>query len=171
MKRYAKNVISQAKKQGDPFDYKRHAALTISSWFCMPEQKMEKFEILSRASCFLVNAKDPENFGRRHHLVTVGHTVAPWRWPNYYPEGWLLDVNEKHTYYTMELRRDDGIFLTQIDLIPRSYHHLTKDICVLHVNNESHVDKIAAFFSVHGETLLPPDIMLSDYQVIFNQII
>jgi len=42
-------------------------------------------------------------------------------------------VNEKHTVHTVEVRYDDGIFMIQLDLYPKVYHHPTKDLCVLHL--------------------------------------
>ena len=67
-------------------------------------------------------------------MVTSSHVVAPWLWPKYYSEEWLKCVNEKHTYYTLELRHDDGTFLVQEELLPRSFHHASKDLAVLHLN-------------------------------------
>ena len=42
-------------------------------------------------------------------------------------------MNEKHTVHTVEVRYDDGIFMIQLDLYPKVYHHPTKDLCVLHL--------------------------------------
>jgi len=39
---------------------KRRVALSFSSWFCIPDQGMNDFEILSRASAFIVKAR-PNN--------------------------------------------------------------------------------------------------------------
>jgi hypothetical protein len=66
----------------------------------------------------------------------VSHAVAPWRWPKYYSNDWLSYVNEKHTHYCVELRQEDGSFLTQSELIPRSYHHPTRDLAILHLAEE-----------------------------------
>ena len=35
----------------------RKLALSVSSWFCVPEQGMKEFEVLSRASAFLVKSR------------------------------------------------------------------------------------------------------------------
>ena len=36
---------------------RRHFALSISTWFCAPEQGMKEFEILNRSSAFLVKSR------------------------------------------------------------------------------------------------------------------
>ena len=111
---------------------------------------MKDFEILNRASGFLVRSlggggvAGVSNGFAPHpapkvHLLTASHVVAPWRWPKYYPEEWLQHVNEKHTAYTAEKRHDDGVFATQCDLKPISYHHDTRDLAVLHFENEDEV--------------------------------
>lgn len=109
---------------------------------------MRDFEILNRASAFLVrsNLKHSENASNKIpfpfpkvHLLTASHVVAPWKWPKYYPEEWLQHVCEKHTTYTAEVRHSDGVFATQSDLKPVSYHHPTRDLAVLHFENELEV--------------------------------
>jgi hypothetical protein len=69
-------------------------------------------------------------------VVTSSHVVAPWKWPKYYPDEWLKFVNENYTHYSVELRHPDGMFETQNELAPISYHHPSKDIAVLHLMNE-----------------------------------
>lgn len=134
----------------------RRSALSFSSWFCLPEQGMKDFEILNRASAFLVRASGSGNRARskvtgrefvdrapfpapKVHLVTSSHVVAPWRWPKYYADEWLQQVNERHTMYTAEMRHADGVFATQSELKPISYHHPTRDLAALHFENEEEV--------------------------------
>jgi hypothetical protein len=74
--------------------------------------------------------------------LTASHVVAPWRFPKYYPDEWLQFVNEKHTHYTVELRHDDGVFMTQTELIPTSIHHATRDLAVLHLETASSADEL-----------------------------
>jgi len=45
-------------------------------------------------------------------------------------------VNESHTHYTIELRNDDGSFIVQQDLLPRAFHHASKDLAILHLEKE-----------------------------------
>jgi len=116
-------------------------ALSLSSWFCVPEQGMRDMEILCRASAFLVRSKDPQ-FKHRYHVLTASHVVAPWRFPKYYPDEWLQFVNEKHTHYTVELRHEDGVFMTQSELLPAAVHHASRDLAVLHLENESTVNDL-----------------------------
>ena len=155
-------------KAGDMFDSTRRAAWSMTSWFCIPEEGMKDLEVLCRASAFLVKAKNPQ-FGRKYHVVTVSHCIAPWRFPNYYPEPWVQVVNEKHTHFTFEVRSNDGVFITQVECIPRSYHHKTKDLAVLHMVNEDRMvnDKtgILSGLKINGEDLLPSSVGITPENV------
>ena len=124
---------------------------------------MEGFEILSRASAFLVRAdtdfmkkhrrddfpvahsstyaarsagKNGLRFLPSHHVVTSSHVVSPWKWPRYYPDEWLQFVKEEHTHYTLEIRDDAGVFISQVECNPVTYHHANKDLAVLHLADE-----------------------------------
>ena len=97
---------------------------------------MKDMEILCRSSAFLVPVRNKEKFDKNFHVITCSHVVAPWRWPKFYANDWLKAVNESHTHYTIELRYPDGIFQTQIDLLPCTYHHKTRDLSILHVEVE-----------------------------------
>jgi hypothetical protein len=120
---------------------RKRIAYSISSWFCVPEEKMVDFEILNRASAFLVNSKCKDFASKnKYHIVTCSHVVAPWRWPKYYPQDWLKAVNDSHTLYTVEVRDErNGIFTTQHELGCEVYHHPTKDLAVLHFADEKDV--------------------------------
>ncbi len=76
---------------------------------------------------------------KKFHVLSASHVVAPWRWPKYYPDEWVQYVNETHTHYTIELRYPDGTFITQSELLPSSYHHRSRDIAVLHIEEEEQV--------------------------------
>jgi len=114
---------------------KRKYVASFSSWFCIPDQGMKEMEILSRGSCFLLPSNS-ESFSHKFHVLTASHIVAPWRWPKFYPDEWLQYVDEKHTHYTLELRYDDGTFITQHELLPVHYHHDSRDLAVLHLVQE-----------------------------------
>lgn len=114
---------------------RKRPTFAFSTWFAIPEEKMVDLEILNRASAIIVPAKSPK-FHSKYHIITCSHVAAPWKWPKYYPEEWLSAVNETHTHYTVEIRQDNGIFLTQTELIPNVYHHSTRDLAVLHLENE-----------------------------------
>lgn len=162
-------------------------ALSISSWFCVPEQGMKEFEMLCRASAFLVPSrfggegpgathrfpsgmakpipKGYEGAGKlmhntflpRFHVLTASHVVSPWRWPKYYPDDWLRFVNEKHCHYTLELRDENGLFMTQSECFPVTYHHRHRDMAVLHLEDEIEAIKTFKNMDVQfPELLLPP---------------
>jgi hypothetical protein len=96
---------------------------------------MKSYEILNRASAFLVRSSS-EKFENKFHVVTSSHVVAPWKYPKYYPDEWLKYVNEDHSYCTIEIRQADGTFITQHDLHCIAYHHPTKDLAVMHLSDE-----------------------------------
>jgi hypothetical protein len=48
----------------------------------------------------------------------------------------LQHLNETHTHYTCETRHDDGIFMTQDELLPQVFHHPKLDLCALHIHPE-----------------------------------
>jgi hypothetical protein len=49
----------------------RKVCLSLSSWFCIPEQGMKEMEILCRGSAFLIAANDKANkWNKGFHLVT-----------------------------------------------------------------------------------------------------
>lgn len=65
-----------------------NCALSISTWFCLPHHGMKDFEILNRASAFLVSSRSDkgvdlgiENQFRKIHVLTASHVAAPWKWP------------------------------------------------------------------------------------------
>jgi hypothetical protein len=178
----------------------RKLALSITSWFRVPEQGMKEFEVLSRASAFLVksrfngqgpgakfrfplgkqrseddglyaetnevvsqlrnnNSKDLEipTFLPKFHVVTASHVVSPWLWPKYYPEQWLQYVDARHTHYTVELRDEQGVFITQSECIPITYHHPHRDLAVLHLDDEDeNVNTLQELGYSIPELLLPP---------------
>ena len=78
---------------------RRRFLFSLSSWFKVPEQGMQRFEILARASAFPVVQQDGELA-----FVTSAHTCCPWKFPNYYADDWLQFVDERHTRYTVEIR-------------------------------------------------------------------
>jgi len=153
---------------------------------------MKEFEILSRASAFLVKSrfngagpaakhkfpqgrlkpiagaagangeKGVHTFVPRYHVVTASHVVAPWLWPKYYPDEWLRYVNQSHTHYTLELRNEEGVFVTQSECFPVSYHHRNRDLAVLHLEDEAGSFKMLQDLDFHvPELLLPPSLALA----------
>ena len=77
-------------------------------------------------------------------MVSTSHNVAPWRYPKYYPYDWLKFVNEKHVYYTLEVRFPDGSFCTQLDLLCESFHHKKRDLAALHFETDVESLTVAA---------------------------
>ena len=124
----------------------KKVAVSISTWFRVPEEGMTEFEILCRASAFLVRSKNPK-YPAKFHLLTASHVVAPWRFPKYYPDEWLRYVNQNHTQYTLEIRDDHGVMLGTASILGNTLHHCTRDLAVLHLEDEASADQI---FATHG---------------------
>lgn len=117
--------------------FKSSLSFSFSNWFCSPALGQTKYEILNRASAFMIKSSNPNSsFENKYHIVTSSHVVAPWKYPKYYPQEWLPYVNEDHIYCTIELRYPDGVFITQHDLNCISYHHPTRDLVVMHLQDE-----------------------------------
>jgi hypothetical protein len=153
----------------------RRFVLSISTWFCCPEQGMKDLEILNRASAFLVKANNEklnntfeekklkENDkvikytplkDNKYHLLTSSHVIAPWKYPKYYSQEFVSYINESHTHYTVELRNEDGTFITQSELIPRSFHHSNRDLAILHLDDENNVMKTLESLQLESLELL-----------------
>lgn len=111
---------------------KKGLTVSISTWFCLPDQGMKDMEILCRATAFAVSSTNPEHASKMH-FVTTSHSVAPWKFRNLYPEEWLQAIDEKNTFYTIENRHKDGLFLSQSELLTKTYHHKESDLAVLHL--------------------------------------
>ena len=105
-----------------------------------------------------------KDFSHRYHLLTVSHAAAPWRWPKLFGESWLQFVNEKHCHYTTELRFSDGNLVTQMDLSRHLYLHPTRDLAVLHLEEEktahNEIDRVVGLL----EGIVPAEYPVEDLQ-------
>jgi len=45
----------------------------------------------------------PTKFRPMVHVVGASHVLAPWLWPDYYPQPWLKSIEQKHCAYTLEV--------------------------------------------------------------------
>lgn len=113
----------------------KNLAFSFTSWFCVAEQGMKDLEPLCRSTAFILPTVN-KSFDSKYHVLTVGHSVSPWRFPRLYKQDWLQHVNEKHTYYTTELRHEDGELMTQMVMRPRVYHHPVRDLSIIHFDKD-----------------------------------
>jgi len=92
---------------------------------------MHEFELLSRASGFLVKgAKGPGP-----HIVASAHVIHPFHYPQYYPREeyeWLYYLSEDHIKTAFEVRAVDGSVLLSKDLRKDVFRHPARDFAVLH---------------------------------------
>ena len=119
---------------------------------------MMEFEILSRASAFFVKSRT-SNFSNRFHLVTASHVIAPWRFPKYYPDEWLQFVNQSHTRHTIEIRDESGFLTAESQLFSHSYHHATRDLAVLHLDDENEALEMFEAEGVESQDLLKRELV------------
>lgn len=109
---------------------------SMSTYYCVPEMSMDRYEILLRGSSFLVKGNSTSNFPFKYHLVTCGHNIAPWRYREYYPDDFLLHVNERHAIYSIEMTSSNGEISNMALLYPIVYLHPQIDLAVLHLLDE-----------------------------------
>lgn len=83
-------------------------ATAHSSWFRIPDQGMEKHELLARGSGFFV--RGPTS-GVLMALVSA-HVAAPHRFKKYFPQDWLGFVRDEHCRTLLETRSADGVAVT-----------------------------------------------------------
>ena len=99
----------------------------ISTWFKVPLE-MSRYEILSRASCFVVTlpttATSHPSTGAptttkstTTHLITSQHVVRPWAFKNYYPQDWISHVNDERVKFYAEKRSAVGEVLESYELV------------------------------------------------------
>jgi hypothetical protein len=119
---------------------------------------MKEKEVLCRGSGFLIRAENSK-FQHAAHFVTSSHVVAPWRWPRYYTDDWVQQLNESHTQYTFEIRDEEGNARSEFELLPIVYHHESRDLAVLHLADG---DNVLQAFEEKG--LLPDRILPKDSQ-------
>jgi hypothetical protein len=128
-------------------------SLSISTWFRIPEQGMAYQEILCRASAFFIRSKNSK-YPYKLHLLTASHVVAPWRFPKYYKDEWLSYVNQNHTNYSLEIRDEDGKITAETSLLSDSFHHSSRDLAVLHLDDEDYATRMIEKFGVESQDLL-----------------
>lgn len=110
-----------------------HRVASVSAWFRVPEF-MDKFEILSRGTAFAVEQQEQQQLA----LLTSSHIVAPWRWPQYYPQDWVRQVTNDHTRYTLELRElPHWNVIAQFELDSALFLHDTRDVAALRFQDQA----------------------------------
>ena len=40
--------------------------------------------------------------------MASSHVLSPWKWPQYYGQDWLREVNEEHVRYSLDVYRNTG---------------------------------------------------------------
>jgi hypothetical protein len=102
-------------RSGQPLKY----SFGITSYFMLPEQGMENYEILSRSSLFLVKARKPDQ-RKQIHILAPAHVTHPWLYRQFYPGpnfDWLKFVREEAVVNKLGIREvskePDAVFDVQ----------------------------------------------------------
>mmetsp|Transcript_28560 Transcript_28560/g.37391 ORF Transcript_28560/g.37391 Transcript_28560/m.37391 type:complete len:288 (+) Transcript_28560:301-1164(+) len=155
-------------------DIRKYCA-RFSSWFCIPEQGMKEYEILSRGTCFYISKRLKEKekadttYQTNRLFLTCAHIVAPWKWPNYYPEEWLQFVNESHVKYTMDFHKPE-IGTTRI-VFDNVELHPTRDLAILSVDgNDELTSTLASICKTHDQPFLDPVTLMKDKEAINSKV-
>lgn len=91
---------------------------------------MQKFDVLSRGSLFLVPSKK-----KKFRLVSAQHILFPFYYPKLYDlvnqYNWLTFVREEHTYSVLQLRNAVGDITDEFRLHPGVHKHESLDLAVM----------------------------------------
>ena len=131
---------------------------SLSTWFQLPEQGMQQHEILARCSAFPLLSP-----AGRLCFVTSAHSCCPWRYREYFPDAWLEFVRPHHCRYTLEIRAPDGRALCEHRLAAAPLRHPTRDVAVLHLEDEEAAHaSVAAQFGAEAGLLAPLELRRGD---------
>jgi len=119
----------------------------IYSYFCLPEQGMEKYDVLSRASIIIIpttfKKNEVPNFPCKYHILAPAHVTHPWLFPQYYVKEhypWLSFVTEKAVINKLNIRKQkNGQMIFETNFKKKYYLHPKKDLILLHINDEENV--------------------------------
>ncbi|GMH98223.1 hypothetical protein TrVE_jg14262 [Triparma verrucosa] len=110
------------------------ATYALTSWFRLPSQGMKSYEILSRASCFLLNPSETTKIESTKEVppivLTSQHVIRPFHFPKYYPEPWIQFISQSDIKIFLEIRSPTGQILLKTEL-QHPHHHSSRDISIL----------------------------------------
>eukprot|EP01128_Nolandella_sp_AFSM9_P011115 TRINITY_DN7829_c0_g1_i1.p1 TRINITY_DN7829_c0_g1~~TRINITY_DN7829_c0_g1_i1.p1 ORF type:complete len:265 (+),score=52.30 TRINITY_DN7829_c0_g1_i1:81-875(+) len=91
----------------------------LGSYFCLPEQGMTSFDVLSRGSLSIIKAAPSSPV--KYHLVSAAHIAYPFKFPRLYPTDqphleWLTFVGEKDTQLKFQVRSESGDISLEIPI-------------------------------------------------------
>lgn len=94
---------------------------------------MTKYEILSRASAFLLASKTTHHV----HVLCSSHVVSPWLWENYYPQKWLKETCLQHVQYSLDVIHGNSSLLETFPCLSSPIHHPEGyDMAMIHLVKE-----------------------------------
>ena len=125
----------------------------VTSHFRLPEQGMETFEVLARATAFPVRFKAGPAARPSLHWLVSKHVVAPFEYTHSYYAAeaeWLSFVEPKHIKVTLEFRDDEtGAVVWEGDCDGAVRCHEQLDVASVYLNNDAE----AALESLANETV------------------
>lgn len=109
---------------------RRVVAASVTSRFCLPEQGMTHFDVLSRASTFAVDVSRSRLGGTGLLFLTSAHVVHPFAFRHLYPgdeNAWLDFVEERHVRASLEVRDPDcGHVVAELPFAQSVLRHPTR---------------------------------------------
>ena len=136
---------------------------SLTSWFCLPEQGMTGFEVLSQASAIAVQLDDD---GHCPVFLSSCHVMMPWKWRNYYPQPWIEFLRPEATRYSIEVRDAySGVILSTHELDRDTLRaHPSRDVAAISLDANA-VDAYTASGHALNPVVLSPEPLGFDTEV------
>ena len=112
-----------------------NSSLLFTTWFHHPAVVMDGFEVLSRASAFVVRSRG------NLHIIASQHVTRPFAFPQYYaPERFpfVHVLGAEHVRCTVSARGADA----PVALRPRPLAHPNRDLAVAHAVEDAQLDAL-----------------------------
>jgi len=79
----------------------------------------------------------PNKFRPMVHVVTSSHVVSPWRFPDYYGQDWIQEVEQEHCAYSLDVINSNKESLARFACNPYPLHHPQGlDLAIIHLKDE-----------------------------------
>lgn len=111
-------------------------SLALNVFFKQSLLFMDKHEILSRATSFLLASETSSNT----YVLCSSHVVSPWLWKNYYSLKWLDEIPSQHLNYSLDVLHDNSLILENIRCLASLVHHPDGyDMAMIHLVKEKEI--------------------------------
>ena len=114
-------------------------AVGLESWFQLPEQGMQKMEILARGSAFVTPAAS--HLQHTLHVLAPAHVTHPWRYRGDFYAGdqhaWLDHVREEAVQVRLTVRALESGAIVHTSLLENPQVHGAADLAVYRICDEA----------------------------------